>query len=254
MKRLIIALAVLALAAAVLPAFAERGVYLATPTDLCPHIHTKTVYYFDAPDYQPLGPEGHRVSGRATVAVICEQCGGALSVGVVDNAEEICAHVMRGGKCVLCGWENAAPAAREEKALSLSRAEGGTELYSCTLTAAELEQAGDTLVLRAAGAEAALVLQAKTLAGQVSRGGNLTAEIACTGNRAVNVAVRLYAADGTAGKPGDRVSLRFYDTNNTAALTVTYTDPAGGTTVFRADWSDAGYYAAPWYGDGTYQY
>ena len=53
MKRIIIALAAALLAAAVLPAFSE-GVPLSTPTDLCAHEHTETVYYFDSPVYRAL--------------------------------------------------------------------------------------------------------------------------------------------------------------------------------------------------------
>ena len=73
----------------------------------CPHLHTKTVNYFDAPDYRPMDDEVHLVVGSAVVEVSCLDCGAILSVSSETNVEEVNPHLFRNGYCVFCGREAA---------------------------------------------------------------------------------------------------------------------------------------------------
>jgi hypothetical protein len=69
----------------------------------CPHLHTKTVNYFDAPDYRPLDDTNHLVVGSALVVVECLDCGAELSRSSESNVEEVNPHLFRIGYCVFCG-------------------------------------------------------------------------------------------------------------------------------------------------------
>ena len=234
---------------------------------VCTHEHTKDVYYFDSPDYLPIDDACHSVSGRALVEVVCQDCGEVLSSGVYDSAVEICPHVFRKGKCALCGLEGQAPeppkaaealpAPREESVLTLIPLDGNPNQYACTLTGMDLEQAGDTLVLRPEGRDTAIVLKTATLREELEvNGGTLTAEIVNPGERNVNASVRMYGADGSEATPGEeQVSLRIYGNGGGLTLTVTYTDPDGETGITEAGWdAEGGYWDVPWKGDGMYKY
>ena len=79
----------------------------ATPTDLeCLHVNVKrTVFFFDGPAYVSVSATTHKVSGPATVQVVCLDCGETLSTESSDYEEEIRPHSMKKGQCALCGYK-----------------------------------------------------------------------------------------------------------------------------------------------------
>lgn len=250
------------------PAAAEgdETLPLATPTDLCAHEHTRTVRYFDSPMYTPLNAEYHIVSGTALEEVLCLDCGESLSAEKVSYVEEIHPHLNRKGRCVFCGREEEAPeipAEAQEVVLLLAGAEDQPDRFVCTLTEMDLADAGDILVLRPEGRDAALVLQAEPFRKEIrSTGGTLTAEINSEQGLAVNASVRLYDADGRETEPDKRnISLRIYGEESKKPLAVTYNPPAGEgkPTEQQASWvpgsgEKEGYWQAAWQGSGEYRY
>ena len=256
MKRLLSALVLAALLLSALPVSAGEGMDpLATPTDLCAHENTETVYYFDSPVYSPLDIYTHRVSGPATAETVCTDCGTVISVTFEDNAEEICPHVFRRGKCALCGQESDTAGSGKETVLRLLPMEGGVNHFSLTLTGSDLHEPGGFLVLLAEGAGAAIVLQTAPVLELLDiMGGSLTAEIAAPISTTLNAAVRVYDENGAESAPDHAwTSPRIY-TARTADMIVTYTNKSGRESVRKPAWSDAGYFTIPWLGSGTYAY
>ena len=226
------------------------------------------VYYFDFPDYRPLDAENHVVFGRAAAEVRCTICGAVLSEYMEDNAEEICAHVFQKGRCVLCGREQeitpaqpeetAVPAVRES-VMTIPPTESNSFQYFCALTESDLEEAGDTLVLRPDGCDTALVLQADKLRAEIEKsGGGFIAEIERPGQRNVSATLRLYTADGVESVPEwQEISLRIYQKNSGNPLVVSYTSPKGTTSSEEAGWighGTEGYWNVTWLGNGIYEY
>lgn len=238
---------------------------IATPTDLCAHIHTHTDYYFDAPVYRPLNADYHLVSGRATIQEICDDCGAVLSTNIEKNAETEFPHVFRWNQCVLCGYESrqqtgSAEEASSELILLLHADEEVPNQYFCTLTGQDLESSADTLVLWPEDCETAIALQTERLREEMDRtGGTLTAEIESPGSGDMTASVRLYTAEGQESAPdAEELSLRIYSTFNGEPLTVSYTDAEGETSKEEASWvtpedMDA-YWSVSWMGDGNYTY
>ena len=233
----------------------------------CPHLHTKTVNYFDAPDYRPMDDTNHLVVGSALVVVECLDCGAELSRSSESNVEEVNPHLFRNGYCVFCGREGAvmpqpeavAPAdesasAPREMEVYLSSGESPNEFFA-SFTDQDLESAGDTLVLRPEGMDAALAMQTERLREEMERsGGALAAEISKPGERDISTSLRLYDASGMEFVPaGVGISLRIYTENRPAPLTVSFTNSAGSTSTEEARWDD-GYWVVTWLGDGLYQY
>ncbi len=259
MKRIAFALIVLLAAAVLLPSFAESGPRRSTPTDLCPHEHTETVYYFDSPVYYALDKRTHRVTGRATVEMRCRDCEAVLSITVEENAEEIKEHVFRQGKCVLCGWEDEPASVVQEIVHDLSAVEGNAGLFRAVFTVHDLENAGDILVLRTVAGGAAVVLQSRRIAEQMNNRETLTAEILVTSGRAANISVRIAAEDGQVYVPDIAlVSLRFYSARGADSVIVTRTDARGVAIGLQAAWVEGGnggyYRLTPYPGDGSYAY
>ncbi len=270
MKRIFCVLAALLLACLVLPAAAEENgektddvVPLASPTDLCPHEHTESVYYFDNPVYTPVDARTHSVTGRAMVEVICTDCGEVLSVTTEDDARQIKAHIFRKGMCVLCGMEGEeAPVVQEVvRTLEPDAENGEGNLFFCVLTERDLENAGDILVLRAGEFEPAVTLQPRRLAEQMENGDLLSAEMLITGEHAVDVFVHVTPENGEPYAPdSELLSLRFYGEKTENAITVRWTDSEDKTNTAEqeAAWVDGGnggyYMAFPFLGDGTYEY
>ena len=240
----------------------------AAEAPVCNHESTTVVYYFDFPDYRPLDAENHVVFGRAAAEVRCTICGAVLSEYMEDNAEEICAHVFQKGRCALCGKEQeiapsqpeetAAPAVRES-VVYISPAEDNPSQYFCALTSSDLEEAGDTLVLRPDGCDTALVVQAKKLRAEIEKsGGGFIAEIERPGQRNVSATLRLYTADGVESEPEwQEISLRIYEINSGNPLVVSYTSVKGTTSSEEAGWvghGTDGYWNVTWLGNGIYEY
>ena len=288
MKRMILILAALALAvcacAAAAEDFAEEPAEVIPGDAACPHAHTKTVNYFDAPDYRPMDDVNHLVVGSAMVEVDCLDCGAILSVSSESNVEEVNPHLFRNGYCVFCGREAAATPAPapevsqpevsrpedspmqdapangqtasvpEEAEFYLSAGDNPNQFF-VSFTDQDLASAGGTLVFRPDGADAALAMQTERLREETDRsGGILAAEILKPGERDVNASLRLYDASGTELVPaGQGIALRIYAGNEGAPLTVSYTNAAGATSTEEARWAD-GYWVVTWLGDGLYQY
>lgn len=234
----------------------------------CPHLHTKTVNYFDAPDYRPMDDEVHLVVGSAVVEVSCLDCGAILSVSSETNVEEVNPHLFRNGYCVFCGREAAAapqpepaapadepaPAPREME-VYLSSGENPNQFYA-SFTDQDLKSAGDMLVLRPEGMDAALAMQTERLREEMERsGGALEAIVSKPGERDISTTLRLYDASGVEFTPaGVGISLRIYTENRPAPLTVSFTNSSGATSTEEARWADGGYWVVTWLGDGLYQY
>ena len=240
----------------------EEPYSVEAPAGACAHEHTETSYYFDYPVYSPVDSESHAVSGPATVTVVCLDCGAVLSVTAEDNALEIHPHVFRGGRCALCGWEDASrkePAAAAEEVISPSDSAPDPEQNFVTLTGRDLEQAGDVLVLRTGDRNAALVVRTQPIREEVERsGGFMTAEIVRQDDRHISTSVRLYDASGAESVPGGQlVSLRVYTGNPGTPVAVSYTGPDGNTFAGEAGWveGDGGenYWNIPWLGNGLYE-
>ena len=240
----------------------------AAEAPVCNHESTTVVYYFDFPDYRPLDAENHVVFGRAAAEVRCTICGAVLSEYMEDNAEEICAHVFQKGRCALCGKEQeiapsqpeetAAPAVRES-VVYIPPAEDNPSQYFCALTSSDLEDAGDTLVLRPDGCDTALVVQAERLRAEIEKsGGGFIAEIERPGQRNVSATLRLYTADGVESEPEwQEISLRIYEVNSGNPLVVSYTSVKGTTSSEEAGWvghGTDGYWNVTWLGNGIYEY
>ena len=234
----------------------------------CGHESTEVIYYFDFPDYRPLDAETHVAFGRATAEVRCTVCGALLSSYMEENAEEICSHVFQKGRCVLCGREQEiAPAQPEETAVPAVResvmtippTESNSFQYFFALTENDLEEAGDTLVLRPDGCDTALVLQADKLRAEIEKsGGSFIAEIERPKERNVSATLRMYTADGAESVPEwQEISLRIYQKNSGTPLVVSYTSPKGTTSSEEAGWighGTEGYWNVTWLGNGIYEY
>ena len=246
----------------------ETYVDTASAEGTCAHEHTVTAYYFDAPEYFPLDGEDHLVLGPAIVEVTCQDCGAVLSVTSESNAQETRSHVFRNGVCALCGYEQAAwaeaseaaaPAARaaeapEESVLPLTAGEDDPNQYFCTLTGTDLENAGDTLVLRPDGRNTAIVVKTDEVRREIDGAGTFIVQIGKPGDQYVSTSIRMFDAFGAETAPdGEDIFLRIYAENNGMPLTVTFTDPYGFTTVEEASWSVEGYWVATWHGDGLYE-
>ena len=270
MKRIICVLALVlpvlfaagAAAEEVLPP-AEPDPGLATPTDLCPHEKVRKTFYFDAPDYRPLNAESHLVAGRAVVEEACEECGQILRTAVEDMAEEVYAHTLRDGKCVLCGWEENAgadDADPKEVLWVLTAEESLPNRYFFTLTGRDLASAGNLLVLRPSGCDVALALRTAKIRAQISSsGGTFTAEIGKPDERKVSTSVRMYDAEGEETQPDRQaIVLRIFGEGNGDPLTVSYTNSAGKTRQQEAQWTSSGenkgYWDVAWQGNGVYSY
>ena len=131
--------------------------------------------------------------------------------------------------------------------------------YSWTLTAKDLEEAGETLELRPEDRVTALVMQTEPLREEFERsGGFLTAEIVNPDDRCFSAAVLLYDAGGMETVPGGHmVSLRIYGGNPGIPVTVSFTGRDGATAVGEAVWAEDGrdesYWNIPWLGNGMYE-
>jgi len=248
----------------------ERPEQPAEETPVCAHESTEVIYYFDFPDYRPLDADTHMVFGRATAEVRCTICRAILSSYTEENAEEICAHVFQKGVCVLCGQEQevqqyeqyeaaaSAPVSREREMI-IPPSDDNPSQYFCALSATDLEETGDTLVLRPDGCDTAVVVKAEKLRTEIERtGGNFIAEIVRTGQRNVITTLRMYTADGSESIPEwQEISLRIYEANQGNPLVVVYTSPKGATSSEEAGWvghGAEGYWNVTWLGNGIYEY
>ena len=252
--------------------------------EACAHEHTEPVYYFDAPEYLPLDGESHMVTGAAIVEVYCRDCGALVDVRQESNAQETRSHVFRNGVCALCGYD-AAMFTEEEKAQEAAPADDAEDtadvwayeetaewtpvpvpesvfslpagedpdLYTCTLTGMDLEEAGDTLVLLPDGRNTAVVVKTEDLRREIDGTGTFIAQIGKPGDRFISTSIRMYDAYGAETAPdGQDISLRIYAENNGIPITVAFTDAYGNTSLTEARWAEEGYWVVNWCGDGLY--
>lgn len=244
---------------------AEGPLPRSTETDLCPHENVRSVFYFDSPVYRSVNVYNHSVSGPATVQEVCEDCGAVLSSVVRMNATEIREHIYRRGSCVLCGRE--APqreeAASREKVIPIAAQEEEPDKFICALSAMDLREAGEVLVLRPEEGVFALEVQVKPLQVQMDTGGgNLIAELSePLGARQLTASVRWMDEDGTPITPDDgMIALRVYDEQAEESLTVMYAGPEeavgreSAVKIRPEGENEEDYWSVTWLGDGTYSY
>lgn len=247
-----------------LPAFGEEASRdVGTPTDLCTHENTETVYYFDSPVYRSLNGRTHSVSGRATVVVTCLDCGTVLSTVVEDNAEQVKNHAFVRGRCALCGQEGAP--LRETEVL-LEKAEDpeipvdGEEKYAAAFTADDLAGGEELWVLRAGEYSPAVVLQPRRLGAEMAPGQVLQAEMNFADEWTVEISLVVRGEDG-AEVPADPglAALRLYVEKTDSALPFVYrgqeAEREEERVAFWMDISGGGYYQlSPFPGNGAYAF
>ena len=257
---LVLALVLLLLAVLPLPVCGEAASRdLGTPTDLCAHENTETIYYFDSPIYRALDVWTHQVSGRATVVTICTDCGATLSAVVEENAEQIKNHAFARGRCALCGME--APAPREKEIPLASIEEGGvpTGRFGAAFTVEQLSVGDELWVLRAGEHSPALVLQPRRLKGTLTPGQVLQAEMRFPDEVTVEIILTVLGTDGVEipADPGF-AALRFYREKEGASVPVLFIGEETEVQEASAGWvkvSGGGYYQlSPLPGNGVYEF
>lgn len=240
---------------------------VATPTDLdCLHEHTRTtIYFFDSPAYTPIDSETHKVVGPAIVETVCEDCGEVLSSESADSAEEICSHIIRNDRCLLCGYRGKAKETNQESADApgertvTAEGDGGADgLMGLTLTNRdlyELEKENVTILLvRGNTGEAAVALNVAAVLGETERtGADLQLKLAEREDGGFYVS--LYLVSGSGGRIGPLeagVTVRFYRSgkSNVRASVA----PADRDALVEAEsvWNERGYWSVPYLGEGTY--
>lgn len=245
MRKILILLVLAGLLAAGI-ACAEGPESPSTPTDLCPHEHTREVYYFDHPEYAPLNDFTHSITGSATKVLLCDDCGEILRSEQTDDGELVRPHSFKRGICVLCGRPEPqlAPPAEEEMTVE-------------TLDAEELlppeVNAGIPIEIRTRDTAAALVFPT----------GDFRAEMEKNGEK---LTVSLYEAEdrvftrvmlGDAPVPAKGIQLRIYGRKIESVYFAA--ENSRTTQIQEAEWTEPagdrdGYSSVPWLGNGYYKY
>lgn len=249
---------------------AEEDLDPATPTDLdCTHEQKKTIiYFFDGPAYTPLGPDRHRVSGPATVEVVCVDCGEVLSSEDVSYAEEIRPHRMKKGVCALCGYKDKSdqsgivketPSATPGERVIIATEDEETEgLMKLTLTNEDLNafsgEGVNVVLVRGKADNAVVALDVKEVLKETEPlDADLYLELAEREDGSLFAAVFLVDESGKRSQPqGDGVSLRFYCQRKEDVRIMLA--PAGEDSLVEnvSEWNEEGYWSVPYLQEGTY--
>ena len=257
---LVPALVLLLLAVMPLSACGEgASLDLGTPTDLCTHENTETVYYFDSPVYRALDAWTHQVSGRATVVTVCADCGAALAAVVEENAQQVKNHAFARGRCALCGMEAPAPREKEISLASIVDGESSAERFGAAFTLQQLSEGDELWVLRAGDYIPALVLQPRRLAAGLAPEQVLQAEMRFPDERTVEIILTVLGTDGVEiPADPDLAALRFYRKKEGASVPVLFIGEETEVQEAAAVWVNAsggGYYQlAPLPGNGVYEF
>ena len=243
---------------------------VATPTDLtCEHVNTRTtVYFFDGPAYTSVSSASHRVSGPATVEVVCLDCGEVLSSETVDMAEEIRPHSMKKGVCALCGFRSKARAAETmktpedlpgERTIFAQADETSEGLLTLTLTGADLtalERANvTTAIIRGETGTAAIALKVPEIRVQTEQtGASLYIELAEREDGSFFAGLYLVGEPGERSEPEDQgITLRFYqETRADVRITLVPVDEEALVETEGVVWDEHGYWSVPDLEEGTY--
>lgn len=233
--------------------------------EACAHEHRRTtIYFFDSPSYTAISPTSHRVSGAATVETVCEDCGALLSSEVVDSAEEVRPHSMKGGVCALCGYRTkVAPdpvgSSRQttpgERIITAQPDDSG--LFELTLSEEDLTALTNarvrTVLVRGKGGDAVIALDVAEMKAEAgATGANLTLELAEREDGSFFAGLYLNGSHGKQVPKETGVRLRFYrDSEEKTRFSVAPSDSETLSDV-SADWNEAGYWSVPYVGEGTY--
>ena len=241
---------------------------VATPTDLeCMHERTKTtIYFFDSPAYTPVDAKNHRVFGPAAVETVCLDCGEVLSGETVDNAEEIRAHIIRKGQCVLCGYREKKKAAETRRAADVSGErtivapeDGGAEgLLALTMTNRDLYELEKEnvfiLLVRGSNGDAAVALNVTSMLGQTEQAGaDLCLKLAEREDGGFYACLYLSSGSGERIDPASAgITVRFYRSNRSNVRASVA--PADRDALIEAEsvWNERGYWSVPYLEEGTY--
>ena len=253
------------------PALGEGNQDPATQTDLCAHLSTHQVIYFDdAPLYTPLGPVSHLVEGPGLVETVCDDCGRLLSSEYMENAEEIREHTIRNGRCALCGYRQTKPDEPEtyvgsepgEQVLEAKK-DDDASLWQLSVTGEEVEQLRSQQVQTALirGGEMALVFSVDDLCQQMNEAG---AQLEITVEMREDQSFFLSAGLLNAGeeqqtelKGYEKCSLRVYRPADPPLILV-WISPEDELLELPATWvqpkenGEEGYWMIPWPGSGNF--
>lgn len=237
----------------------------ATPTDLdCAHVHTKTVIYFnDGPLYTPISFTAHKVSGLATIAVVCQDCGKRLSASSSQNAEEIRPHRFKKGVCALCGYRERNVLVGSDHDLPGERTFYATEdgdtqgLLTLTLSGVDLlalENANiDTVLVRSVDGEAAIALEVPEIRAQtVMYQADVCTELADREDGSFFAEVNLLTEEREEIPPEEGVSVRFYQ-GETEDVRMALA-PADRDVLLDTEgkWDEHGFWHVDYIEEGTY--
>ena len=240
---------------------------VATPTDLeCLHEHLRTTtYFFDGPAYTSVSDASHRVSGPATIEVVCLDCGEVISSETVGMAEEIRPHSMKKGVCVLCGYrepvrETKAPEKPrdlpgEQTLIAKPETEKG-DLLTLTLTPEELSalaEAGiSTALVKGEPGAAGIAVSVTDMLRQTKEAeAKLYMELAERPDESFFASVSLIGRDGKKTEP-QGVAIRFFLVSP-ADVRITLAPSDKDTLVeTEGSWDEHGYWSVPYVEEGTY--
>lgn len=239
-----------------------------TPTDLeCTHEQTKTtIYFFDSPAYMPINAETHRVYGPATVETVCLDCGEVLSVGTVDNAEEIRPHIIRKDQCVLCGYRAKTKAAEKketadapgERTIILQEDSVADGLLSLILTNRdlyELEKENVTVLLvRGKSGDAAVALNVASVLGETERtGADLYLKLAEREDGSFYASLYLDSGSGERINPAEAgITVRFYRSSKSSVRASMAAADRDTLVETESVWNEKGYWSVMYLEEGTY--
>lgn len=243
---------------------------VATPTDLeCLHEHLRTTtYFFDGPAYTSVSDASHRVSGPATIEVVCLDCGEVISSETVGMAEEIRPHSMKKGVCVLCGFRSKVRTAElqkqpedlpGERTIYAQADEQSDGLLTLTLSGADLtalERANvTTALIRGETGIAAIALKVPEIRAQTEKtGANLYIELAERDDGSFFVGLFLVDEPGEKREPEDQgIFLRFYqETRADVRISLVPADDEELVETEGVVWDEHGYWSVPYLEEGTY--
>ena len=239
----------------------------ATPTDLeCAHGHVEaTIYFFDSPTYTSISAASHRVSGPAVIETRCQDCGEIVSTVTVDNAEEIRPHSMKKGVCALCGFRRATSSGTVENLRrdnpgerTLVAQDAGESQLTLTLTGQDFTALTNArvsiAVIRGKTGRAVITLNVADFADQIGQDkADLYLEMTEWDDGSLFAGLHLVSKQhGLSAPAGNGVFLRFYSDKKSGTRFAYAESEQTALTELNGTWSDDGYWAVPYVGEGTY--